>query len=85
MAFQQARALIATSRRPAKRSRDSVPFRVRPMLATYVEARSSFWRKVKVKQEDEFVIVGYTAPGGSRSHFGALLLGPTTMIKVAVR
>jgi bifunctional non-homologous end joining protein LigD len=55
------------------------------MLATYVEARSSFWRKVKVKQEDEFVIVGYTAPGGSRSHFGALLLGPTTMIKVAVR
>jgi bifunctional non-homologous end joining protein LigD len=30
---------------------------------------------VKVHQEDEFVIVGFTAPEGSRLHFGALLLG----------
>jgi bifunctional non-homologous end joining protein LigD len=30
---------------------------------------------VKVHQEDEFVIVGFTAPEGSRQHFGALLLG----------
>jgi bifunctional non-homologous end joining protein LigD len=37
--------------------------------------RSSKWLKVKVKQEEEFVIGGYTPPGGSRSHFGALLLG----------
>ncbi len=41
----------------------------------YVEGRSSFWLKVKVHQEDEFVIGGFTAPAGSRSHFGALLLG----------
>jgi bifunctional non-homologous end joining protein LigD len=30
---------------------------------------------VKVHQEDEFVIAGYTEPAGSRQHFGALLLG----------
>lgn len=29
---------------------------------------------MKVHQEDEFVIVGYTAPEGSRKYFGALLL-----------
>lgn len=45
------------------------------LKSPYVEARTNYWRKVKVKQEDEFVIAGYTAPGGSRSHFGALLLG----------
>lgn len=41
----------------------------------YLEARSTKWLKVKVHQEDEFVIAGYTAPSGHRSHFGALLLG----------
>jgi len=30
---------------------------------------------VKVHQEDEFVIGGYTKPEGARKHFGALLLG----------
>lgn len=48
---------------------DSVP---------YVEGRSSSWLKVKVHQEDEFIIVGYTAPEGTRKHFGALLLGAHT-------
>jgi DNA ligase D-like protein (predicted ligase) len=43
--------------------------------APYVEGRSTKWLKVKVKQQEEFVIGGYTAPGGSRTHFGALLLG----------
>ena len=43
--------------------------------APYIQGRSGRWIKVKVKQEDEFVIVGYTAPAGSRQHFGALLLG----------
>jgi bifunctional non-homologous end joining protein LigD len=33
------------------------------------------WLKVKVRAEDEFVIGGFTAPEGSRSHFGALLIG----------
>ena len=41
----------------------------------YLEARSTKWLKVKVHQEDEFVIAGYTAPSGQRRHFGALLLG----------
>ena len=43
--------------------------------APYVEGRSTKWLKVKVHQQDEFVIGGYTAPGGTRTHFGALLLG----------
>jgi bifunctional non-homologous end joining protein LigD len=41
----------------------------------YVEKRSRFWLKVKVHDEDEFVVVGYTRPSGARKHFGALLLG----------
>jgi bifunctional non-homologous end joining protein LigD len=41
----------------------------------YVEGRSRSWLKFKVYQEDEFIIVGYTAPAGSRRYFGALLLG----------
>jgi bifunctional non-homologous end joining protein LigD len=45
------------------------------LSSRYVEARSSLWLKVKVHQEDEFVIAGYTRPEGSRQFFGALLLG----------
>jgi len=41
----------------------------------YVEGRSTKWLKVKVHQEEEFVICGYTKPAGARKHFGALLLG----------
>ena len=41
----------------------------------YVEGRSRKWLKVKVHQEEELVIGGYTAPEGARQHFGALLLG----------
>jgi bifunctional non-homologous end joining protein LigD len=40
----------------------------------YQEGRSTKWLKFKVKQEDEFIIVGYTAPAGAREYFGALLL-----------
>jgi ATP-dependent DNA ligase len=45
------------------------------LASRYVEGRSRFWLKVKVHQEDEFVIGGFTEPSGSRTHFGALLLG----------
>ena len=45
------------------------------LSSPYVEARSTYWLKVKVHQEDEFVIAGYTKPAGSRQYFGALLLG----------
>ena len=41
----------------------------------YVEGRSKQWVKVKVHQEEEFVIGGYTEPAGSRQYIGALLLG----------
>jgi len=41
----------------------------------YIEGRSRYWLKFKVHQEDEFLIVGYTAPAGSRKYLGALLLG----------
>ena len=45
------------------------------LTSPYLGKRSRFWLKVKVHKEDEFVIVGYTLPEGSREHFGALLLG----------
>ena len=45
------------------------------LSSPYLEMRSRFWLKVKVHQEDEFVIAGFTAPEGSRRYFGALLLG----------
>jgi bifunctional non-homologous end joining protein LigD len=45
------------------------------LSSPYVGKRSRFWLKVKVHQEDEFVIVGYTLPAGARKYFGALLLG----------
>jgi bifunctional non-homologous end joining protein LigD len=41
----------------------------------YEERRSRNWLKVKVHQEEEFVVAGFTAPRGSRQHLGALLLG----------
>lgn len=37
--------------------------------------RSGAWLKIKRQNEQEFVIGGYTAPEGSRTHFGSLLLG----------
>jgi bifunctional non-homologous end joining protein LigD len=41
----------------------------------YVSRRSNDWVKLKCKHRQEFVIVGFTDPKGSRSAFGALLLG----------
>jgi bifunctional non-homologous end joining protein LigD len=37
--------------------------------------RSPEWRKIKIIQQQEFVIGGWTEPRQTRSHFGALLLG----------
>jgi bifunctional non-homologous end joining protein LigD len=45
------------------------------LSSTYSESRSNQWLKVKVHQEDEFVIGGFTQPEGSRNYFGSLLLG----------
>ena len=41
----------------------------------YQSRRSTDWLKVKVHREQEFVIGGFTKPKGSRTNFGALLLG----------
>ncbi|MEA2379759.1 MAG: bifunctional non-ous end joining protein LigD [Thermoleophilaceae bacterium] len=41
----------------------------------YRSTRSSDWRKLKCHAEQELVIGGYTAPQGSRTDFGALLVG----------
>ncbi|SDS56675.1 ATP-dependent DNA ligase LigD phosphoesterase module /ATP-dependent DNA ligase LigD polymerase module [Halopseudomonas litoralis] len=41
----------------------------------YVSRRSADWIKLKCKQRQEFVIIGFTAPKGSRTGFGSLLLG----------
>jgi bifunctional non-homologous end joining protein LigD len=43
--------------------------------APYEGRRSSNWLKFKCSRDQEFVIVGYTAPKGSRVGLGALLLG----------
>jgi bifunctional non-homologous end joining protein LigD len=37
--------------------------------------RTPAWRKLKLLKMQEFVIGGYSAPQGARSHFGSLLLG----------
>ena len=42
--------------------------------APYHSGRSSSWLKVKCTQRQEFVVIGFTDPKGSRSHLGALLL-----------
>jgi bifunctional non-homologous end joining protein LigD len=41
----------------------------------YRSGRGRDWLKVKCSQRQEFVLVGFTDPAGSRSHFGALLVG----------
>jgi bifunctional non-homologous end joining protein LigD len=43
--------------------------------APYVVGRSKNWLKLKCVWEQEFVIGGYTDPAGSRTDFGALLVG----------
>lgn len=40
----------------------------------YQGGRSEDWRKTKQLASDEFAVVGYTAPKGSRTGFGSLLL-----------
>jgi bifunctional non-homologous end joining protein LigD len=43
--------------------------------APYRSGRSDLWLKVRADRTGEFVVVGYTAPKGSRGGFGALHLG----------
>ena len=49
---------------------------VKQPASRYVSGRrSTQWQKLKFTRSDEFVVGGWTAPRGSRRHFGALLLG----------
>ena len=41
----------------------------------YVHSRSRLWLKFKCSRRQEFVVGGYTEPGGSRIGFGAILIG----------
>jgi bifunctional non-homologous end joining protein LigD len=43
--------------------------------SVYVSGRTKAWIKLKCRQRQDFVIGGYTAPRGSRTGFGALLVG----------
>jgi bifunctional non-homologous end joining protein LigD len=43
--------------------------------APYRSGRSRAWLKVRCSKRQEFVIAGFTDPGGSRTGLGALLLG----------
>ena len=42
--------------------------------APYRAGRGDDWRKIKRAHSDEYAVVGYTAPRGSRTGFGSLLL-----------
>ena len=42
---------------------------------TYQPGRGRAWLKIKCRNRDEFIILGFTDPEGSREGFGALLLG----------
>jgi len=56
----------ATSRAPVLRTVADAP---------YARGRSRDWLKLKCVLEQEFVVGGYTDPAGSRTDFGALLVG----------
>ncbi len=43
--------------------------------ASYTRGRSKDWLKLKCSSEQELVIGGFTEPAGSRTDFGALLVG----------
>jgi DNA ligase D-like protein (predicted ligase) len=43
--------------------------------APYASGNRGLWRKAKCLNRQEFVVIGWTDPEGSRPHLGALLLG----------
>lgn len=43
--------------------------------APYTQGRARSWLKIKCARRQEFVVIGYSEPSGSRKHFGSLLLG----------
>ena len=53
--------------------------------APYRPGRTRDWLKIKCGERDELVIIGYTEPEGSRTHFGALLLASRERPDAALR
>ena len=51
--------------------------------SVYVSGRARSWIKLKCRQRQDFVVVGYTAPGGSRTGFGAQWVEPKLVAEVA--
>jgi bifunctional non-homologous end joining protein LigD len=54
----------------------------------YRPGRGRSWLKIKCRNREEFVVVGFTDPDGSRENFGALLVGyygPTGKLRYAGR
>ncbi|GAA5483130.1 DNA ligase D [Haloferula sargassicola] len=47
----------------------------KPADGRYLPGQRRAWVKSKCRPRQEFVVCGFTAPGGSRSGFGALVLG----------
>ena len=47
--------------------------------------RSPEWLKHKLTRQDEFVVVGWTDPGGTREHFGSLIVAARDEEKGALR
>jgi len=47
----------------------------KPLVAPYKPGDRGLWVKTKCANIEEFVVVGFTDPDGSRPYFGSLLLG----------
>jgi bifunctional non-homologous end joining protein LigD len=69
------------TRNPLHRQRTAKQFNLEGLTAKKPDShyesgrRSSAWLKIKLTDEQEFVIGGYRLPAGSRKYFGALLVG----------
>ncbi len=72
--FSQERRGSPTQLMAAARTRGDEGIISKRRSAPYHSGRSLDWVKTKLGQQDEFVVIGYTAPRGAREHFGALLV-----------
>jgi hypothetical protein len=69
------RRAMANSSSSTPASSDSRAWSPRTIDAPYALGNRGLWRKAKALNRQEFVVVGWSDPEGSRPHLGALLLG----------